>query len=512
MRGGKAAGPDGLPVDIYKIFKDKLIKPLLAMYDEAFQQGCLPDSLITLILKPNKSPTNCTSYRPISLLNTDAKIIAKVLAKRLEPVLPMVINPDQNGFVKNRQEFHNVRRVLNLIHAREGTPDTAILSLDAEKAFDRVEWSYLFDVLSRLGFGNYFRKWIETLYTDPMAEVSTNHIISSPFKLTRGTRQGCPLSPMLFVLAMEPFAIAVRLHPSISGIKVSDTEHRIVMYADDTLLLLTDLSNSILNLINLIDTFGKCSGFKVNETKSSIMFLNKRERINPVIRHPFNNAVNGFKYLGITITPSIKDLVSCNYDHMISTVNESMNSWSSMPISLLGRINIIKMNILPKFLYLFQSIPLPPPPQFFSKMKQLFTKFIWNNTRSRLRLSLLYLPYERGGLQLPNLQWYFWAAQIRVAMYWFSPEPYLPWVQIESICTKGQQLDTYLYSASVKKLKRLTANPFVRNTINVWHNVQSFLGESTLFSGFSPIWGNDNFSPGKKTKVLKCGQQRASVK
>lgn len=225
-----------------------------------------------------------------------------------------------------------------------------------------MEWSYLFDVLPLFGFGNYFRKWIEILYTDPMAQVSTNYLTSSPFKLIRGTHQGCPLSPMLFVLAMEPSAIAVRSHPSISGIKVSDTEHRIVMYADDTLLLLTDLNNSLLNLTYLIDTFGTFSGFKVNETKSSIMFLNKQERINPVINHPFNNAVNGFKYLGITITPTIEDLVSCNYDPMISTVTESMNSWSSMPISLLGHINVIKMNILPKFLYLFQSIPLPPSP------------------------------------------------------------------------------------------------------------------------------------------------------
>lgn len=507
MKGGKAAGPDGLPVDIYKIFKDKLIKPLLAMYDESFHQGRLPDSLrsalITLILKPDKSPTSCTSYRPISLLNTDAKIIAKVIARRLEPMLPTVINLDQNGFVKDRQAFHNVRRVLNLIHMREEAPDTAILSLDAEKAFDRVEWSYLFEVLSRFGLSNYLRKWIETLYTDPMAEVSTNYLISPRFKLTRGTRQGCPLSPMLFVLSMEPFAIAVRSHPSISGIKISDTEHRIVMYADDTLLLLTNLKNSILNLVNLIDKFGKFSGFKINETKSSIMFLNKQERINPVINHPFNNAPNGFKYLGITITPNINDLVICNYDPVISSVSDSMNNWSSLPISLLGRINIIKMNILPKFLYLFQSIPLAPPPQFFSRMKKLFTKFVWNNRRSRLRLSLLYLPYERGGLQLPNLQWYFWAAQIRAAAHWFSSEPLLPWVQIENICTGGQRLDTYLYSASVKKLKRFTVNPFVRNTIIVWHQVQSFLGESTLFSGFSPIWGNDNFSPGRKDQGFK---------
>lgn len=192
------------------------------MYEEAFQQGCLPDSLrsalITLILKHNKSPTNCTSYRPISLLNTDAKIITKVMAGRLELVLPTEISPVQNGFVKNRQAFHNVRRVLNLIHEREGA--------------------------------YYFRKWIEILYTDPMAEVSTNCLISAPFKLSRGTRQGCPLSPVLFVLAMETFAIAMRSHPSISGIKTLDLEHHIVLYADDTLLLVTDLNNSILNLTN----------------------------------------------------------------------------------------------------------------------------------------------------------------------------------------------------------------------------------------------------------------------
>lgn len=114
------------------------------------------------------------------------------------------------------------------------------------------------------------------------------------------------------------------------------------------------------------------------------MFLNKQKRLNPVISHPFDNAVNRFKYLGITITPAIEDLVSRNYEPIVTAVTESMNSWSS--ISLIGCIHVIKMNILLKFLYLFQSVPLPPPPQFFSKMKQLFIKFIWNNRRSRLRL------------------------------------------------------------------------------------------------------------------------------
>ena len=99
-----------------------------------------------------------------------------------------------------------------------------------------------------------------------------------------------------------------------------------------------------------------------------------------------------------------------------------------------------------------------------------------------MRLSLLYLPYERGGLQLPNLQWYFLVAQIRAAMYWFSPEPYLPWVQIESICTKGQRLDTYLYSASVKKLKRLTDNPFVRNHLSMLENLAVYWQGSDILT------------------------------
>lgn len=137
MKGREAAGPDWLPIDIYKEFKDKLIGPLLYMYIEAFRQGCLPPSLrsalITLILKPGKSPEESGSYRPISLLNTDAKIIAKALAMRLEKVLPWLVYSDQNGFVKNHQGFHNVRRVLNLVHAGDDTPDTAIFSLDAER-------------------------------------------------------------------------------------------------------------------------------------------------------------------------------------------------------------------------------------------------------------------------------------------------------------------------------------------------------------------------------------------
>lgn len=105
-----------------------------------FKTGSLPallrNALITLILKPGKEATERGSYRSISLLNSDAKIIANVLGMRLERVLPAIIHTDQNDFVQNQQGFHNVRRVLNIIHACEEFPDDAILSLHSEKAFD----------------------------------------------------------------------------------------------------------------------------------------------------------------------------------------------------------------------------------------------------------------------------------------------------------------------------------------------------------------------------------------
>lgn len=179
------------------------------------------------------------------------------------------------------------------------------------------------------------------------------------------------------------------------------------------------------------------------------MFLNEQERQKPTISHPFVNSSEGFSYLGIKITPKISALSSANYEPLLAEVSEDINRWSALPVSILRRINIIKMNILPKFLCIFQLVPLAPPPQFFLKTRKLLSNFIWMNRKPRLRLSLLHLPYDRGGLQLPNLKWYYWAA-----MFWFSEKAALPWLQIELLSANGLTLNSFLYSAPFKKLKK----------------------------------------------------------
>lgn len=211
----------------FKKCSDKLAPLLLSVFKESLSSNSLPPTMreatISLILKKDKSPSQCSSYRPISHLNSDVKILAKLLARRLETLVPSIISSDQTGFIKNRYSFFNVRSLLNIIYS-PSPPDTpeVLISLDAEKAFDRVEWDYLFCTLGRFGFGPNFISWIKILYSSPMAAVRTNNNRSALFSLQRGTKQGCPLSPLLFAIAIEPLAIAIRQEPFIKGIRRGD--------------------------------------------------------------------------------------------------------------------------------------------------------------------------------------------------------------------------------------------------------------------------------------------------
>lgn len=164
-------------------------------------------ALIITIPKPGKEPSTPPNFRPISLLNTNLKLYAKLIAHRLADVLPNLIHPDQSGFTKGRETSDATRRLINIIHKvkKLGTP-SLLLALDAKKALDRIHWGYLTKVLAAFGFTGPIFSAIMALYTTPTAQVYTSGVLSTPFLITNGTRQGCPFSPLIFYLLMEPLA------------------------------------------------------------------------------------------------------------------------------------------------------------------------------------------------------------------------------------------------------------------------------------------------------------------
>lgn len=143
-----------------------------------------------------------------------------MLALRLNTVISSIIHPDQSGFIPDRSTAINLHRLfLNIQSQADNVGDGALFSLDAYKAFDSIEWQYLWPTMQKFGFGPIFRSWLQMLYSSPKVLISEAGHVSTPFPLHRGTRQGCSLSPLLFAIAIEPMVASIRLNPIITGFK-----------------------------------------------------------------------------------------------------------------------------------------------------------------------------------------------------------------------------------------------------------------------------------------------------
>ena len=278
MRTNKSPGADGFPVEFYRRFWSSLGPDLVEVLNYCYEHGQLSDSqkqgIIRLLYK-KEDPLLLKNWRPISLLNTDYKICTKVLANRLKKVLSVILSEDQTCGVPGRSIYENLfllRDTLDYIDHKQLS--AALISLDQEKAFDRVNHGFLQRVLSRFNFGPSFRQWVNIVYTDIHSCVLNNGWLSAKIKLDRGVRQGCPLSPLLYCLVAETLGQAIRRDDSIRGIPIPgvNKQSKVSQYADDTTLILAD-NYSITQSFNLINIFERGSGSRLNAQKTEGLWL-----------------------------------------------------------------------------------------------------------------------------------------------------------------------------------------------------------------------------------------------
>ena len=218
FQNDKSPGEDGFTVEFYKFFFDMLGNDLIASFNEAHAINELTVSqrrgVITLIPKEEGSLLELKNWRPITLLNVDLKIATKAIAKRLESVLTKLIHPDQTGFVKGRYIGENIRLISDVMeYTKVQNIPGILLSLDFHKAFDSIEWPFIMKMLDYFNFGTGVKKWVSTFYTNLESAVLNNSFATNWFKPSKGVRQGCSLSPYLFILSAEILAHKIRQDP-----------------------------------------------------------------------------------------------------------------------------------------------------------------------------------------------------------------------------------------------------------------------------------------------------------
>lgn len=499
LKSGKTPGPDGLPVELYKKFTDTLTPYLLKTFQQALTTGLPPtfsEAIITVIPKKGKNPEEVEAYRPISLLNVDQKVLSKTLANRLCKLINKLVNTDQNGFIPGRSTMHNIRRLFNIIYHPKAVRDNlVVISLDAEKAFDRVEWPYLFAVLEKFDMGDEFITWIKILYSSPAARVLTNKTISDSFSLQRGTRQGCPLSPLLFALSVEPLAETIRSNSCIHGFSTSNTINKISLYADDILLYITQPQVSLPVILKTITTFGKFSGFKVNLEKSELMPIGLKD-LSLIHSSPFKVSKEKIVYLGIVVTYKYSLLFKSNFNPLLSKLQNCIHYWRTLPISLMGRINAIKMIFLPQILYLFRNIPILLPKSFFKRLDSIILPFLWNYKSHRIKKVHLCKSKHEGGLALPDFRLYYWATHLQVFALWLEQSAVAPdWLQIERDYCHPYDLGAVLLSPVILDQAAVN-NIVIKSQLRVWRQMREYLKIKSL-SLLIPIANNPSFPPSR---------------
>ena len=238
-------------------------------------------AIIKLIEKKEKDRRYIFNWRPISLINVDAKIGSKSLATRVEGVLETVIHPDQCAYVKHRSTFDALRTIEDVFEFSKATHIPGLLvAIDFEKAFDSVNRDFLIKSLRAFGFGHDFVKWVKTYYCDISSCIMNNGFTNGYFVIEKGVRQGEPLSPLLFIIVIEILAIQVRDNKTIKGLAIGEQEIKLSIFADDLTALLKN-KEAYTNLMKVLGKFSKCSGLRLNKSKTEAYWLGRYHKNPP---------------------------------------------------------------------------------------------------------------------------------------------------------------------------------------------------------------------------------------
>lgn len=392
----KSPGPDGIPNEFYSRVFDIIHRELNLILNEALN-GIFPTDFVQgviVLVKKRGGDATAKAYRPISLLNSDFKILSRILKCRLESVTQThrILGDSQKCANSPRNIFQATLSLKDRIaQIKQRKQYAKLISFDLENAFDRVRHSFLFDTMNSLGINREFIGLLNQISNLSSSRLMVNGHLSAPIEIQRSVRQGDPISSLLFVLY---------LHPLLQNLERVHGCSLVIAYADDISIIVTS-AEAIGEIHELFRCYGQVSGAKLNVNKTKSIDIGDTTRAFNVHWLQTENTV---KILGIIFANSVRLMVKLNWDAQVSRFAQHIWLHSLRNLAIHQKVSLLNTYITSRIWYV--SSTLPPSSIHTGKITATIGRFLWNRIPTRIPLQQLSRLREKGGLklQLPSLK------------------------------------------------------------------------------------------------------------
>ena len=327
LAAGKCPGPDGFPIEWFIKFQPKIIHSLHSLFKANIRNGRMHgssgESIVALMEKLDKDHFMVENWRPLSMLNSDYKIYAKIIANRLQYVMSYLISQDQKGFMKGRQMVDNIIDLNTIIEFCNVKQLPALVTIaDFCKAFDKIEWLATELILNKYGMTTEFIDMIMVCFRDFRTRVQNNGYFTEYIKITRGNKQGCPISSLIFNLVIEITGLKLKQNLNIKGIKINGITKIASQFAEDLWTIMHHDRKSFETQMTLFYEYEKFTGLEVNYNKTEIMWIGalRNSDVKFYMTLPIKWSDGPVKVLGIVIANNIPETTHINYEIAIQKI------------------------------------------------------------------------------------------------------------------------------------------------------------------------------------------------
>ncbi|PKU70999.1 Putative ribonuclease H protein [Dendrobium catenatum] len=433
LGNNRAPGMDGITSSFLKfywtIIKNDVCCAVLDFFSNSLMCPSWKDTIVILLPKNNNA--NCPAhFRPISLCQTFYKVVAKILVNRLKPVLMNVISEEQGAFVPGRSiSNHGLIAQEVMCKFQHSTKCSGLMALkiDMQQAYDCMAWDTLHRVMSDMGFSMNFIRWITECVTNPRFAFVLNGNRSHWINAASGFRQGCPLSPYLFILCSELLSKAFRQRGDHLGVQIVPNGERVshLLYADDIVAFAEASVGNAKRIQGIFKDYCAWTGQVINQGKSAVLFNKRcpRWRCRRIARLLGFGMVTSLEYLGLPLV--MRRLVASDFANLLRKAAEKVQVWGRRHLSLAGRATLIRTALLNTPMYCLTLTSVPR--SVLAKVDKIGRQFLWwkdGNHRGTHYVAWdeLCRPTSQGGLGFHSTM--MWQGPLRAKLAWnFINEP-----------------------------------------------------------------------------------------